>query len=231
MSPGLGVTGGTWQRTSRRTSAKNYTALCNRLQVSVGPLTRAPGRGTIRRIHRTFAATAVLLASVVATLLAQVALVRQPDQPALQPAAPVTLLMSHLIEPRAGTLFAAVGVTSDHRGTVEHAPDTEEEWLALRRDAVMLAEAANLLLVPRRRIVAAHDERRHLDKMVWRDPETWNRHVLWLAEATGWALEAIDRRSAVRLESHAGDISLACELCHLNYRYPGAARRLDLPDR
>ena len=191
-----------------------------------------PRRGTIRRIHRTFAATAVLLAGAVALLLAQVALVRKTDGPApLQPAAPVTLLMRHLIEPRASTLFAAVGVTADHRGTIEHAPDTEEEWLALRRDAVMLAEAANLLLVPRRRSVAAQDERRHLDKMVWRDPETWNRHVLWLAEAAGWALEAIDRRSAVRLESHAGDISLACELCHLNYRYPGAARRLDLPDR
>jgi hypothetical protein len=195
-------------------------------------LTRAPGRGTIRRIHGIFAATAALLAGAVAALLAQVALVRDAGGPApLQPAAPVTVLMRHLIEPRASTLFAAVGVTADHRGTVEHAPDTEEEWQALRRDAVMLAEAANLLLVPRRRIVGDDDDRRHLENMVWRDPETWNRHVLWLAEAAAWTLDAIDRRSAVRLESHAGDISLACELCHLNYRYPGAARRLDLPDR
>jgi hypothetical protein len=195
-------------------------------------LTPAPPRRTIRRIHGTFAAIAVLLASAAAALVAELALARRAGPPApLTPAAPVTLLMRHLIEPRASTLFAAVGVTADHRGTVEHAPDTEEEWHALRRDAVLLAEAANLLLVPRRPIVAASDDRRHLDKMVWRDPGTWNRHVFWLAETAAWTLDAIDRRSVVRLQSHLGDISLACELCHLQYRYPGASRRLDLPER
>jgi hypothetical protein len=199
-------------------------------------LTAPPAPGTIRRIRRIrrlFPAAALLLIGAVAALVAHLAFAgRAAPQPLpLQPAAPVTLLMRHLIEPRANALFAAVGVTSNRRGTIEHAPDAEEEWRALRLEAVMLAEAANLLLVPRRPIVAGDDARRHLDRMVWRDVETWNRHVLWLAEAAAWTLEAIDRRSASRLLSHAGDISLACELCHLHYRYPGAARRLDLPER
>jgi hypothetical protein len=200
--------------------------------VNGAPLTALPEPDTIRRIRRPLLATAVPLASAVAALVAHLALARTAElqPPPVKPAATVDHLMRHLVEPRAATLFAAVGVTIGAHGEIEHAPRTDEQWRALRRDAVMLVESANLLLVPNRRIVADAG-RAHLDRMVWRDRDTWNRHVLWLAEAAGWALDAIDQRNAVRLQSHGGDISLACELCHLRYRYPDAVRRLDLPER
>jgi hypothetical protein len=149
----------------------------------------------------------------------------------LQPAASVAALMRHQIEPHASAVFDSVGIIVTARGEAERAPATDAEWNELRRRAVLLAEAGNLLFVPHRPIIEPGDPRRHLQRMVWRDPQTWNRHAAWLVEASGWALEAIERRNVIRLQSHAGDISLACELCHLHYRHPGAALRLDLPDR
>jgi hypothetical protein len=169
----------------------------------------------------------------VAALVGHLALVRAhtPAPAPLQPAASVSALMRHLIEPHANAVFDSVGIIVDASGETERAPATDEEWAALRRRTVLLAEAANLLFVQHRPVIETDDARRHLHKMVWRDPHTWNRHVEWLVEASGWALDAIERRNVIRLQSHAGDISLACELCHLRYRYPDAMLRLRLPDR
>ena len=175
----------------------------------------------------------MLLTGAVMALVSHLSLVkaRQPDPAPVKPVATIALLMRHLIEPSANALFASVSVTVDARGEVERLPNTTEEWMALRRHAVVLLETANLLLVPGRRVVEDHDARRHLDRMVWRDRETWNRHVQWLAESAAWTLDAIEQRNALLLQTHTGDIALTCELCHLHYRYPGVSRRLDLPDR
>jgi hypothetical protein len=135
------------------------------------------------------------------------------------------------VDPSANALFASVGVTVGAAGAVEHAPATEQEWLTLRVHALTLAEAANLLLIPGRPVVEREDPRQHLQRMVWRDPERWNEYVRALAEAAAWTLEAIDARNAIRLHSHGGDISLACERCHLQYRYPDAARLIELRER
>lgn len=131
------------------------------------------------------------------------------------------------VDPSASALFASVAFSVSADGEREQAPSTDAEWAALRLQALVLAESANLLRVPRRRIGAQP----HVEQMVWRDPDTWNRHVGYLAEAAEWTLDAIEQRNAIRLQSRTGDIALACELCHLHYRYPGASRRLDLPER
>jgi hypothetical protein len=175
----------------------------------------------------------MILTGAVAALVGSLvhARITTPARAPLQAAASVSALMRHHIEPHANAVFDSVGIVVTAGGEAERAPATEEEWEALRRRTVLLAEAANLLFVQHRPVVEADDERRHLHRMVWRDPHTWNRHVGWLVEASGWALEAVERRNIVRLQSHTGDISLACELCHLRYRYPEAIGRLDLPER
>jgi hypothetical protein len=174
----------------------------------------------------------LLLTGVIAALVSHLALTRAPSSPPpLRPSATVAELMRMHVDPSAGALFASVAFTVGRDGERERIPRSDEDWSALRRHALVLAESANLLLVPGRSVVGEHDARRHLDRMVWRDREAWNRHVGWMAEAAAWTLDAIDRRNAVRLQSHTGDIALTCELCHLHYRYPGASRQLALPDR
>jgi hypothetical protein len=173
------------------------------------------------------ASSLLLLTGAVAALVGDLALRSAPPVLPFRASASVVDLMRAHVDPSASALFAATAVTVDARGTREQAPTTPDEWLTLRRHAIILAESANLLMVAHRRIGAQP----HLETMVWRDADTWNRHVRYLAEAAGWTLEAIDGRNAVRLQSHTGDIALACELCHLHYRYPGASRMLELPER
>jgi len=71
-----------------------------------------------------------------------------------QPVASVLELMDQFIDPAADTLWASVATTIDRKGTTEHRPRSDADWLALRRTALVLVEATNLLAQPRR--VVAH---------------------------------------------------------------------------
>jgi hypothetical protein len=49
--------------------------------------------------------------------------------------------------------------TTTRDGSVEKQPRSDEDWQALRRHAVVLLEATNLLVIPGRRVLAAIDSR------------------------------------------------------------------------
>src|SRR5258708_3462821 len=59
-------------------------------------------------------------------------------------------LMESIIDPSADALWGAVGTVVDKAGVHESFPKTPEEWLALRRAAVRIIEAGNLLMMPGR---------------------------------------------------------------------------------
>jgi hypothetical protein len=148
--------------------------------------------------------------------------------------------MRGVIAPRADRLFAAVAVEVNAGGERVRTPRDDAEWETLRSDALTLIDSANLLHIPGRRVVAAHPDSpvpaaphlrvRQLQRMVDLDRERWRRHVHALAEAASWALEAIETRDVWQLQANAGDIALACERCHLAYRYPGRDIVVAVPD-
>src|SRR5688572_3743475 len=67
--------------------------------------------------------------------------------PPFRPVADVKQLMTEIIEPAADIYWDAVQTIIDKNGTVEIAPKTEEEWIAVRNSAYVVAESGNLLMM------------------------------------------------------------------------------------
>jgi len=108
----------------------------------------------------------------VATLIILVACTRETPEAATVPATPTTAasttaslaattmapvvtmkqLMDEVFEPAADHYWNAVGSTTDKNGTVDHAPKTDQEWAAVRNQATVLAEAANLMMMDGRAV-------------------------------------------------------------------------------
>ena len=86
----------------------------------------------------------------------------------------------------------------------------------LFRSAAVLAEAAGLLMTPAR-------PSRH-QRLIDLDRERWLAYAGALRDGARWAAEASRLRSTPRLLAAGGDISFACERCHLDFRHPEARR-------
>ena len=60
--------------------------------------------------------------------------------------------MESIVDPAADSIWGAVEIVATLEGKVEKQPRTDDEWRALRRHAVTLMEAGNLLVMPGRTI-------------------------------------------------------------------------------
>lgn len=172
----------------------------------------------IRREYRLAVALALFLASGCAN----------PATPAFRPTATVREIMNSIVDPGADGLWDAVEVVATLEGTTKKAPATDEEWSALRRHAVALTEASNLLLIPGRQIASpgakAEDPRSDLNPeevqvLMTQNPRAWARFADALHDAAIESLKAIDARDVPQL-LNAGDVlDKACESCHQTYWY------------
>ena len=118
-------------------------------------------------------------------------------------------------------------------GTEEKQPRIDAEWLAVRRDAIALMEAGNLLMMPGRAIT--HDgkatEDAHVDglytpqqtrRAIDANPSRFHASALLLQAAAADALAAVDAKDAPRLMLTGKKLDHACEGCHSVYWYPNA---------
>ena len=80
-------------------------------------------------------------------------------------------------------------------------PTDDEQWLAVRKSAVMLAESGNLLMTGGRA----------KDNTAWMEMA---REMVKQAEA---ALKAVEARNGDALAQAGDDIYLTCEACHARY--------------
>ena len=69
-----------------------------------------------------------------------------------RPTSTVKDIMDSVIDPSADVLWDSVEVIATLEGTERKAPRTDDDWKVLRRHAVALAEASNLLLIPGRHV-------------------------------------------------------------------------------
>ena len=60
--------------------------------------------------------------------------------------------MDSIVDPSADELWESVATTVDATGVHDKYPQTDEEWKAVRRDAIRLLEGSNLLLIPGRNV-------------------------------------------------------------------------------
>src|SRR5688572_2359037 len=159
---------------------------------------------------------------------------RQEQAPPSQfrPTATIKDIMTSIIDPEADVLWNSVATIVSVKGTEERAPRTDDEWAAVRRSAVQLVEATNLLRVPGRHVARPGEKSENprielqpetIQKMIVDDPASWGALVDRLHDAALPALNAIDAKNAKGLFDAGEHIEHACEACHQRYWYPPAA--------
>src|SRR5436853_2814096 len=78
----------------------------------------------------------------------------QTPAPAASPspeAATIKDIMDSMVDPSGDFLFESVAEIADTNGVTHKAPKTDEEWKEVRRRAVVLLEAPNLLIMEGRK--------------------------------------------------------------------------------
>jgi cytochrome c556 len=150
----------------------------------------------------------------------------------LKPYVSVKELMENIVDPQSDGIFDSVMVVSNDKGTVETKPRTDEDWAKVRAAAVTLAEVSNLLKIPRE--MAPPDDPTHknpidgpelppkeIEKRVARDRSLWNKHADGLRDEALKVLDIVKARDADKLFEAGSELDKACEMCHLEYWYPG----------
>lgn len=195
--------------------------------------------------------TPLVLVSVAS--IAGVAVRAQPQAPAAQarpapaPARPaansgqrlvtfgtIKEIMQTVVDPSADVLFDAVSYNITTAGIEEVQPRTTEDWMNVRRNALLLAEATNLLQVPGRKVAPEKPipgleneppgpedlTPAEIQPLIDGDRAAFNKLAQGLADAAVVALKAADARSVEQLFESGDEIDKACENCHLKYWYP-----------
>jgi hypothetical protein len=145
------------------------------------------------------------------------------------PAATIKDLMLSIIDTNADIVWQSVSAVSDAEGTTETRPRNDEEWAKVRFGALALAESANLLLVPGRRVARLGEvsevpgielEPEEMDALIARDPAAFHQHAVALRQAALEVLTAVDNKDADKVFEIGEHIELACEGCHSQFWYP-----------
>jgi len=110
-------------------------------------------------------------------------------------------VMEWVIDPAADAVWDPVKTIITEQGTKEIAPQTQEEWDAVRNGAAMLMESANLLMMDGRA----------------RDQGEWLAAARRLSATAETALKAAEAKNAAAVFAAGGEIYNACSACHRRY--------------
>jgi hypothetical protein len=146
-------------------------------------------------------------------------------------AASIRELMDSEIDPAADYIWASVASISTQAGMEERQPRTDEEWLEVRRRAITLIEATNLLVMKGRRVSAKYEPASgagELDTDQVQQKIDANRGAFValaqrLQDTSLQTLAAIDAKDPATLFDLGGTIDDACESCHVTFWYPNLA--------
>jgi hypothetical protein len=137
-------------------------------------------------------------------------------------------LMDSEVDPAADFLWASVASISTRAGLEERRPHTDEEWLEVRRHAVTLIEATNLLVMKGRRVShtyipaagAGELDTNQVQQKIDANREAFVLFAQRLQETGLQTLAAIDAKNADQVFELGGAIDEACESCHVTFWYP-----------
>jgi hypothetical protein len=151
----------------------------------------------------------------------------QPPQ-ALEPVATLQELMQSEVDASADNIWDAVETTAGAAGEEHKQPRTDAEWQEVRRNAIVLIEAANLLTVEGRKLSAAPFpaeaagalDSREIDERITHNRYVFDQYALALRQSARTLLVAIDARDPQALVTAGGTLDEVCESCHMNFWYP-----------
>ena len=152
-----------------------------------------------------------------------------PAEPTYLPTATIKDLMLSMVDPSADVVWLSVTTIVDEKGLKETMPKTDEEWKKIRHGAIALAEAANLLKMPGRRVAQPGEksdtpgvelEPEEMDVLIAKDRAAWHERATHLHDAAIDVIGAIDARDGNKVFELGEQIEEACENCHKQYWYP-----------
>ena len=145
-----------------------------------------------------------------------------------RPTSTIKDIMDSIVDPNADGIWDSVEVVATLQGTTEKIPKTDDDWKALRRHAIAVIEAANLLVMPGRHVAApgqkADDSRidlqpEEIEALINQDRANWVALAFGLQDAAAENLKAITARDVKQLIDAGGTLDTACENCHKKYWY------------
>ncbi|HEV7390914.1 MAG TPA: hypothetical protein VGO08_04665 [Burkholderiales bacterium] len=127
-----------------------------------------------------------------------------PPAPASRSVTPVLELrqvMEWVIDPAADVIWDAVKSITTEAGTKEIAPQTDEQWAAVRNASATLIEAGNMLMLEGRA----------------RDQKDWMGGARGLVKTGTAALKAAEAKDKDAVFAAGGEIYTVCKGCHQLY--------------
>jgi len=136
--------------------------------------------------------------------------------------------MDGIVDPAADTIWGSVGFMNGK----EKAPHTDEEWLTVRRSALQLVEASNLLQIPGRHVAKPGERNEQgielqpeqIETSINQDRHVWISLAHGLHDAASVALDAVDAKDPAKVLDSGSQIDDACERCHRQYWYSRPAQ-------
>ncbi len=113
------------------------------------------------------------------------------QQPPLEPVGSVMQIMEAVVIPSSNFVW----------NVPAEAPTNDEEWAAVRNNALALAESGNLLMIGNRA----------------KDQDAWMRAARALVDAGTAAFHAAEAKDVDAVTIAGDDIYTACEGCHMQY--------------
>jgi len=164
----------------------------------------------------------------------------QQSQSEFRTTATVKDIMDSIVDPGADFIWESVQTTVSAKGIEEKAPHTDEEWKEVRRHAIMLLEATDLLQIPGRHVARPGEKAEdpsvelnpeQIEELIGKDRASWIKHAHGLHDATMEAFKAIEAKDAEKLLQVGNAIDEACESCHLQYWYPNERKPESAPSQ
>jgi hypothetical protein len=136
--------------------------------------------------------------------------------------------MQYEVDPSADAIWDAAGTSTTRAGLVEKQPRSDVEWKALRRQAVVLLEATNLLVIPGRRVALGEFpadgpgvySSKEIEAEMGRRQQEFDGFAQGLRASGRRVLMAIDARDVEGLLKEGAVLDAACEACHRSFWYP-----------
>jgi hypothetical protein len=151
-----------------------------------------------------------------------------PPATSLEPVATLQELMQSEVDASADNIWDSVETSVGPGGEEHKQPRTLEEWQEIRRNAIVLIEAANLLTVAHRPLSAAPFPAEatgaldsvEIEKRITQNRAVFDQYALALRQTARTMLTAIDAKDPQALVTTGGNLDEVCESCHMTFWYP-----------
>ena len=114
---------------------------------------------------------------------------------------PMKEVMGHVLDPAADMIWTASGYEITEAGERDLSPTTQEGWDAVENGATIVAESANLLMLPGRAV----------------DDGPWMQYAAAMAKEAMVAKAAAQEKNRDRLFEAGASLYQSCVACHDKY--------------